>query len=627
MAGSIRPLPLWCVPRPDESLLGHLLRLAHRLRYPTAAPILTKAGVSNIVESHPFDWSAVQRIAATVPVQRAGIEALAYASSDQRCQFWGHPLHRDLITTSWRRVCPLCLQGDGADPYHRAIWDLTLLTVCPVHGCGLIDICQSCGKQIGWRTSAPFRCQCSSDLRTQTPSTASPAGRAVAQRIASMFGTAPDALEGLAAEIGLSEFLRLAMLIGRTECGGKLHKAPSFAKLHRDQLPDALSTGWSVCDGWPTAFHSWLDRLREKAGERNGRFGLHKAFGSLPVSLGAVRDAPHAIIAQAEMDAYIAGRPELPTRRPAVKQLRQKGGGTVHLNLSQAARQLGVGTKSLRNLALAEGWIQGGGAGAPLLFDDKLMVMLKQQMADLIDQAEACALLGIQKRLFHKLWEEGLLPAPCDSGLGKLGMKPAWSRSGLQTWLSDLSTARSEPRGALVHLVSAGKRLGVIEQGSESIVRAVLGGAISVAGIDPAQCGLKRLLFNDGDVEALRRTLNPSETYSIPQVAVMLRVPQYAAYDWADKGFLVSKIGPGTRVELGTRISPDDLERFRSEYVTAAELRQRGLGQTNGALLMSMMTHVHPVSGPSVDGTRQYLFRRAEVEEFLSCNPTKETKQ
>lgn len=620
MASSIRPLPLWCVPHPDESFLGHLLRLAHRLRYPTAAPILTKAGVSNIIGSHPFDLSAVQRIAATVPEQRAGIEALAYVSRDQRCQFWGHPLHRDLITISWRRVCPLCLQEDGPAPYHRAIWDLTLLTVCPIHGCGLIDTCQSCGKQIGWRTSAPFRCQCGSDLRTQTPPAASSVGLAVAQKMALMFKTAPDSLEGLAAEIGLSEFLRLALLIGRTERGGKLHKTPSFAKRHGDQLAETLSTGWKVCDGWPTSFHSWLDRLREKAGERSGRYGLNKAFGSFPVSLGAVRDAPHAIIAQAEMDAYIARHPELPTRRIAVSRLREKDCGTVHLTLTQAARQLGVGPKSLRALALAEGWVQGGGRGAPLLFDDKLTVVLQEQMADLIDQAQACALLGIQKRLFHKLWEEGLLPAPCESGIGKLWMKAAWSRSGLQTWLSDLCKARSEPRGSLVHLVSAGKQLGVIEQGSESIVRAVLGGAISVAGIDPAERGLKRLLFNDGDVEALRQALNPSQTYSIPQVAAMLRVPQYAAYDWADKGFLISKIGPGTRLELGSRISPHDLEKFRSEYVTAAELRQRGLGQTNGALLQLMMTHVQPVSGPSVDGSRQFLFRRTEVEAFIARN-------
>lgn len=44
-----------------------------------------------------------------------------------------------------QQACPMCLSS-GQEPYLRQIWRLSFVTVCPVHGCLLLDRCQHCNE-------------------------------------------------------------------------------------------------------------------------------------------------------------------------------------------------------------------------------------------------------------------------------------------------------------------------------------------------------------------------------------------------------------------------------------------------------------------------------------------------
>ncbi|MBP2229670.1 hypothetical protein J2847_002969 [Azospirillum agricola] len=58
---------------------------------------------------------------------------------------------------------------------------------------------------------------------------------------------------------------------------------------------------------------------------------------------------------------------------------------------------------------------------------------------------------------------------------------------------------------------------------------------------------------------------------------------------------------------------------FRREYVTAPDLRgTRGLGTSKKLALQLIDMGARPVSGPSVDGGRQFLFRRTEIDALLA---------
>jgi hypothetical protein len=60
----------------------------------------------------------------------------------------------------------------------------------------------------------------------------------------------------------------------------------------------------------------------------------------------------------------------------------------------------------------------------------------------------------------------------------------------------------------------------------------------------------------------------------------------------------------------GHRISLGDIERFQESYVSLAELA-RSEHRAPRALLCDI--DVVPVTGPSIDGSRQYFFRRADL--------------
>ncbi len=65
-------------------------------------------------------------------------------------------------TISTRRVklCPICLRSAF---YCRSIWDLSLITTCPLHYCLLIDYCPQCSKDIKWSRPRIAICKCGFD--------------------------------------------------------------------------------------------------------------------------------------------------------------------------------------------------------------------------------------------------------------------------------------------------------------------------------------------------------------------------------------------------------------------------------------------------------------------------------
>lgn len=56
------------------------------------------------------------------------------------------------------RFCPLCVASSG---YHCLLWDLPLVTACPLHACLLAESCHACGLTFTWKTLASgWLCAC-----------------------------------------------------------------------------------------------------------------------------------------------------------------------------------------------------------------------------------------------------------------------------------------------------------------------------------------------------------------------------------------------------------------------------------------------------------------------------------
>ena len=141
---------------------------------------------------------------------------------------------------------------------------------------------------------------------------------------------------------------------------------------------------------------------------------------------------------------------------------------------------------------------------------------------------------------------------------------------------------------------------------------AVLAGKLAPQAVDAKAQGYGACCF---EPQWILETLGfTGQTMSVKEAADKLGVKQQVAYEWVRRGLLRTVAGT-TKAEAGSRITPEALDYFRKEYVTGVELAATvGSRSRRHSSPQLMELGLTPVSGPSVDGARQYLFRRADAE-------------
>ena len=214
-------------------------------------------------------------LAADARVALAEVNAISNGTAHSKTY-----LHRgvELPTTvfgqrgrSGRRVCPGCL---AASAYHRAIWDLMFVAVCPVHLNVLVDTCRACGSPLGWSGNDVTRCGCGKGDLTRMAT--APVSAEDARGTMTVYGLLGDGRFKADADRarGLEPFrdigdgsivdfiyrLGLEFLAGR----GKVFSAEHPRELAWEAHV-ALTRGLEVAEGWPGAFFGAMDMMRRRA--------------------------------------------------------------------------------------------------------------------------------------------------------------------------------------------------------------------------------------------------------------------------------------------------------------------------------------------------------------------------
>lgn len=202
-----------------ESGRGFLLRLADQLEY--SGPILIKE-LAGISYSGPSDSSALRKLAEFLRQDPAALSDHFYISAGQtvsslQIPFMGQLVHRDFVNHGKSKVCPKCL-NDGRPA--QAVWDLTLVTACPTHGCQLVETCSHCSKPLSWLRPRLERCTCGADVRQMKTIEAQVPEIAIAaliQHAAGSPGPSPFAEHGYCPELieaSLQNVLRVIEFVG-----------------------------------------------------------------------------------------------------------------------------------------------------------------------------------------------------------------------------------------------------------------------------------------------------------------------------------------------------------------------------------------------------------------------------
>jgi len=585
-------LPLRPRPIAGEATLGFLMRVARANGYETLRQLgNTFRNFDELCQA--LDLSVEERQALYGP----------------HPSFWGPSALSNGLTAAdfnhtQMRWCPLCLRESV---YLRGPWLLKISCVCNRHSIRLYERCPSCGSTQRLERVNLEQCACGAWLaatrgvdRIGEPLVSF--SRAVEAAIADK-----SALAGFPA-MSLPEWIRLIGYLGQYSETFQPAKPGKIANLH--QLNTATTLMLQVgrlLDDWPENFHVLLTTIQRQADSQSS---IRRTFGSLYRALYTDLSGECFQFLRDEFERYLlkhwsgvvskrhwAFKPETVARHPRV-------------TLKQAAKKAGVAPSTVRHFVRAE-VIAGNQIELPS--GRKLRSIDEQSLKQIAVLAKGCVTLGeaakelaLPERRVRELISAGIL-------------KPLVSRTNgnAATWLI--------PRQQVQRLFFAGTEASHLPPTTISVrhilkhwhlrdgefimlIRAILECHIQPVGNPTEPAPLGNILLAEQQTRQWRveKRCEGRVSLSVDEAAQWLGLKQQVAYDLVKQGLLVTTKDklPGRRVPLAS------LEDFQAAYVSLAEYAE-SLKRAPRWLLQTLS--VRPVAGPTIDGSRQYFFRRSDL--------------
>ena len=598
---------------PGESVIGLLVRNTQPQGFLQPSVLLSRIRTERYVDTlgvRHLEGAEAQAFADLLGMERASFDLMHHGSPEPNtARLFGHVVHAEYVSLSRRRACPLCLQDS---PHHRAIWNFSLLTVCPEHGVPLVERCQGCSRVLTWATPSVVTCSRLSCLAPIEP----------------VPGAAPDSeldgIRGLVATImgqpppeapawPVNSIIRFTFELGKIAKEGARSRPIGLAQKQPERLPAILDAGWKAVANWPFGFHALMVELRTKAANRPGRWGLSKEFGGLASLIQLLADDPAGRPLLDEFTAVAAAEPGLATRAHDIRRKRADSGQAGQsVTCVQAARLLQLSSARMSDLATERDlWLVAptGSGAASLIGKDKLLE-LAQRLPAATTKKGAAEILNTSKGTFRDIEAFGLLdPIPASE---RLLPELLYRRADVHAFLDKLEASASPDANgkACASLVTPDT---LARNGSviAKILLAVLGGELRPARLDKEARGLHRLLFDP--LKSQEALSSPKATMSTVQASILLGVKDTTAYLWVKRGLIASSPGT-TRIEAGCRITQGSLDAFKATYVTGTEVAKKLGLRARWVSVKLVENGIQPVSGPKTDGSRQFLFRRSEVE-------------
>jgi hypothetical protein len=137
------------------------------------------------------------------------------------------------------------------------------------------------------------------------------------------------------------------------------------------------------------------------------------------------------------------------------------------------------------------------------------------------------------------------------------------------------------------------------------IVKALILGQIPVVGCDEETAFGKKSIDVVKFQEWLQTCRSAGKSaYSVDETAKILGIKQQVAYQLVRAGLIKVDVGP--RISINRQ----EITAFQRDYVALSSLAKRA-GKSSRGMLAEIKAQ--PVSGPSVDGNRQYFFRLSDL--------------
>lgn len=490
--------------------------------------------------------------------------------------------------TSGMRYCPQCLRDH---PIWRSDWRTSGQIYCQKHLDWLRDSCHVCGSLLALPRTRLLSCACQADLRAAPTLPLSPSLRVCAQL------KHPPSDEVLA---------WLAAWSTHGPRGRPLKKASITKPSERTKL---LEAGADIVLDWPRAWHDAMRRHRSPI-EAGRVQRLCDAWPGLPLQIKRLGDAAWREKVWSAVDGFSAASHT--TSRPVVgrnPRLMQRPP-----TQRATARALGIGVLKLRSvIAQSEATKDDAGSQTPVrqTIAGRLRYVVSNDRAESLATAlrahisirSAAALLGCRGRRVRALVADGVL---CVEGDRLLCTEVEFLRTRL-----------------LNKTLVAGQESPEEMQPLDRVWQMVVPAPFTSAFLDAVDSGEIRVFASThaatwhdvcvSTFDAKRwwasSQARKTKTMSLREAAVALGVKEQVAYELADRGLLeTSTLRVGRR--SARRVSARAIEAFNTAYVALGKLASAAGIHSHVALSWARSLGLEVVSGPAIDGARQYFVKR-----------------
>lgn len=589
-----RSLPVRPRPIDGEATIGFLVRVARVNGYESSRQL--RAALKT--------WGALT-------------EGLGLSSTDMRVlvgphqSYWGtnefaHGLVAEDFNHSLMRWCPLCLRESA---HLRGPWVLKLYCVCLPHAVHLCDCCPACGLVQRLERSDLERCVCGAQLAAAEVAAAPVALVSITNALEASF-SGKAGLAGLPS-MSAVEWLRLAKYLGQFSEQFQPTRPGQIAHAHELDVATALMLGIShLLENWPTNFQAVLAAIHPKV---DASASIRRAFGSMYRVLYAELRADCFQFLRDEFERYLHQH----WWGIVCKRNRSFTAGTVathpRITLKQAAQDAGVAPSTVRRLVQAD-LIPGDQVVLP---SGHTMQSIRQTDVALIGaltnhavtMAQAAKQLALPERRVRELIASGIV-TPLVSRVRDRAA--AWLIPQQQVQALFIEGRVSSDATSLISVKQLLQYWRFRDGEFIALVHAITSGSLSPASDPPGLVALGKVLLSVRQVRDWLSTGRAAadSSMSVNEAAQQLALKQQVAYDLVRNGLLAT-----TEDKLqGRRVTREHLDAFQSTYISLAEF-SRSFQRAPRWVLQHI--RVSPISGPSIDGSRQYFFRRSEVTELI----------
>ena len=277
-------------PFPLESPRGYLCRVAQEHNYIGPLSVVRLAGLPEAALERADGIDQISRVLRLEPEEW---RAMCYRHVKGRNRhnqrlFYGERVSADDLNYGCPRLCSACLRER---PIWWAIWDLGLVTACPIHRCLLFNQCPACSRKLTWQRLAVHQCRCGLDFRDLAVEPADAHLAAINAAIYRGAGFPPgDAAEIALANCGfpaellelrLGSLLRLVLFVGSIKEQDRLRrKQQHFAATNLAVAIEIGRAAATMLGDWPRPLRAVLRHMLPPETDNPAVLNFRGIFGN-----------------------------------------------------------------------------------------------------------------------------------------------------------------------------------------------------------------------------------------------------------------------------------------------------------------------------------------------------------